>query len=87
VLKWIFERCEGKAHATDTPIGRLPEPADLDTRGLDLSADNLAKLLSADIEGWLKEVPRIREDFARFGDRLPQGMQQELEHLEKRLRK
>jgi len=52
-----------------------------------LSADNLAKLLSADIEGWLKEVPRIREDFARFGDRLPQGMQQELEHLEKRLRK
>jgi len=87
VLKWIFERCEGTAHATDTPIGRLPEPEDLDTSSLDLPAANLAKLLSVDIEGWLKEVPRIREHFARFGDRLPQGMQQELEHLEKRLRK
>src|ERR1700674_1073355 len=24
VLKWIFERCDGKVHAVDTPIGRLP---------------------------------------------------------------
>ena len=52
VLKWIFERCDGKVHAVDTPIGRLPEPADLDTKGLDLSAADVAKLLSVDVEGW-----------------------------------
>jgi phosphoenolpyruvate carboxykinase (GTP) len=34
VLKWIFERCDGKVHAVETPIGRLPEPADLDTKAL-----------------------------------------------------
>ena len=87
VLKWIFERCEGKVHAADTPIGRLPEPADLDTNGLNLSPDNIAKLLSVDIEGWLAEVPRIREHFAKFGSRLPEGLNREVDELEGRLRK
>jgi phosphoenolpyruvate carboxykinase (GTP) len=87
VLKWIFERCDGKVHAQDSPIGRLPEPADLDTQGLDLPADKLAKLLSVDIDGWLEEVPRIREHFAKFGDRLPRQMQENVEALEQRLKK
>src|SRR6202030_732479 len=38
VLIWIFERCDGKVHAKDTPIGRIPEVEDLDTRGLNLDA-------------------------------------------------
>jgi phosphoenolpyruvate carboxykinase (GTP) len=86
VLKWVFERCDGKVNAQQTPIGRLPNPADLDTKGLDLPADKLAKLLSVDIEGWLAEVPRIREHFAKFGDRLPQGMREEVAALEQRLK-
>ena len=86
VLKWVFERCDGKVHATDTPIGRLPEPADLDTKGLDLSADKVAKLLHVDIDGWLEEMPRIKEHFAKFGDRLPKGMQDEVAGLEQRLK-
>jgi len=86
VLKWVFERCDGKVHAQDSPIGRLPEPGDLDTQGLDLPADKLAKLLSVDIEGWLEEVPRIREHFAKFGDRLPRQMQDNVAALEQRLK-
>jgi phosphoenolpyruvate carboxykinase (GTP) len=86
VLKWVFERCDGKVHAQDSPIGRLPEPRDLDTQGLDLPADKLAKLLSVDIEGWLEEVPRIREHFAKFGDRLPRQMQDNVVALEQRLK-
>ena len=87
VLKWVFDRCDGKVHAVETPIGRLPEPADLDTKGLNLSASDLAKLLNVDVGGWLEEVPRIREHFAKFGDRLPQGLKQEVDDLEQRLRK
>ncbi|HEY1401587.1 MAG TPA: phosphoenolpyruvate carboxykinase (GTP), partial [Terriglobales bacterium] len=87
VLKWVFERCEGKAHAVDTPIGRLPEPADLDTKGLDLPASNVAKLLSVDIDGWLAEVPLIREHFAKFGNHLPEGLNREVGELEERLRR
>jgi phosphoenolpyruvate carboxykinase (GTP) len=87
VLKWVFDRCEGKVHAADTPIGRLPEPADLDTKGLDLPGANLAKLLSVDVEGWLAEVPLIREHFAKFGSHLPEGLNREVDELEGRLRK
>jgi phosphoenolpyruvate carboxykinase (GTP) len=86
VLKWVFERCEGKAHASDTPIGRLPDPADLDTRGLNLPSGNVAELLSVDIEGWLAEVPLIREHFAKFGKHLPEGLNQEVNELERRLK-
>ena len=87
VLKWIFERCEGKARAVDTPIGRLPEAADLDTKGLNLATADLAKLLGVDVDGWLAEVPLIREHFARFGSHLPEGLNQEVADLESRLRK
>jgi len=86
VLKWIFERCDGKVHAADTPIGRLPEPADLDSSGMDIPAANLAKLLNVDIEGWLAEVPLIKEHFAKFGSHLPEGLNREVAALEERLR-
>ena len=86
VLKWIFQRCDEKVNAQDTPIGRLPSPADLDTKGLDLPAASLANLLGVDVDGWLEEIPRIREHFTKFGDRLPKGMQDELTGLEQRLR-
>jgi phosphoenolpyruvate carboxykinase (GTP) len=86
VLKWIFERCDGEAHAADTPIGRLPEPADLDTRGLDIPASDMARLLSVDVEGWKAEVPRIKEHFANFGSHLPKGLQDEVAGLEQRLK-
>jgi phosphoenolpyruvate carboxykinase (GTP) len=86
VLKWIFERCEGKARAKDTPIGRIPDPADLDASGLQMPAANLAELLSVDVEGWLAEVPLIKEHFAKFGDHLPKGLQDEVAGLEHRLK-
>ena len=86
VLKWIFERCDGKVHAKETPIGRLPEAADLDTKGLEMSAADLDKLLNVDVEGWLAEVPSIREHFAKFGDRLPEPLKLAVDGLEQRLR-
>jgi phosphoenolpyruvate carboxykinase (GTP) len=86
VLRWIFERCDEKVHAKETPIGLLPEPADLDTKGLSLAAGDLAKLLNVDIKGWVDEVPRIREHFGKFGDRLPKELSAEVDALEKRLK-
>jgi phosphoenolpyruvate carboxykinase (GTP) len=85
VLKWIFERCDGKVHAVDTAIGRLPEPADLDTKGLDLPPENIAKVLSVDVDGWLGEIPLIEKHLAQFGEHLPEGLRVEVEGLTKRL--
>ena len=86
VLKWIFERCDGKVHAKETAIGRLPEIADLDTKGLEISKDKLEQLLSVNMEEWLAEVPSIKEHFAKFGTHLPEGLNDELKALEERLR-
>ncbi|MFZ0761293.1 MAG: phosphoenolpyruvate carboxykinase (GTP) [Candidatus Sulfotelmatobacter sp.] len=85
VLKWIFERCDGKVHAQDTPIGRLPQVADLDTVGLGLSPAQVEELLGIDIAGWRAEVPSIKEHFAHFGSRLPQGLNFEVNALAERL--
>jgi phosphoenolpyruvate carboxykinase (GTP) len=86
VLRWIFERCDGKVHAKETPIGRIPDAADLDTKGLQLAAADLAKLLDVDVQGWIDELPCIREHFAKFGNRLPTGLNAEVDALEKRLK-
>ena len=85
VLEWIFERIEGNADYVDTAIGRLPTPDAIDTAGLDVSDDDMARLLSVDVEGWLSEVPGIEEHYARFGDRLPEELRAELNGLRERL--
>ena len=85
VLKWIFERCDGTAKATDTPIGKVPAEGALDTKGLKVANDNMQELLKVDKESWKAELPLIREHFATFGDKLPKGLKDELAALEKRL--
>jgi phosphoenolpyruvate carboxykinase (GTP) len=86
VLKWVFERCEGTAKAEETPIGNLPANGELDLDGLEIGSRALHTLVSADVEGWLDEIPLIREHFAQFGERMPQGLVAELDALEQRLR-
>jgi phosphoenolpyruvate carboxykinase (GTP) len=86
VLKWIFERCDGKIQAKDTPIGRMPDPKDLDVDGLDMPVAKVAQLLSVDTAGWLAEVPLIKAHFAKFGARLPKGLHEEVAKLEARLK-
>ena len=72
-------------HANETPIGRVPEVADLDTRGLDIKGSRVEELLSVDVDGWLAELPSIREHFAHFGNHLPEGLNAEVRALEERL--
>ncbi len=85
VLKWIVERVEGTAEAVDTPIGRVPAPGALDIDGLQLADGALERLLDVDIEGWLNEVPLIRDHFAKFGDRLPTSLAARADDLERSL--
>jgi len=87
VLKWVFERCNGAGQAVNTPIGRLPAPNALDLRGLDISSAAMAQLLSVDTQGWLAEVPLIRQHFAKFGSHLPLCLADELNKLQERLNK
>jgi phosphoenolpyruvate carboxykinase (GTP) len=85
VLAWIVERTADRADAQSTPIGNVPAPDALVTDGLDVSSDALAELLSVDAGEWRDEVPLLREHYARFGDRLPVELNEQLDALERRL--
>ena len=45
----------------------------------------MRELLAVDVDGWLAEVPLIREYFAQFGERLRGALAQEVDALEARL--
>ena len=81
VLKWIFERVDGRADAVDTAIGRLPTPDALDTTGLSIDAADLDEILRVDTDGWSAAIDEIRDHFARFGDRLPAELDAQVDRL------
>jgi phosphoenolpyruvate carboxykinase (GTP) len=85
VLEWVFRRCAGDADAVETPIGYVPSTDAINTDGLDISEQQLSKLLAVDPELWHAQLPQVREHFARFGDRLPKELRAQFEQLEKRL--
>ena len=85
VLAWIFRRCDDEAEAVETPIGLVPAPRAIDTAGLDLSDEEMAKLLEVDPEEWRAQLPKIHQHFAQFGERLPAELRRQLETLEERL--
>jgi phosphoenolpyruvate carboxykinase (GTP) len=87
VLKWVYERVTGNGQAVETPIGLMPSVTALDTKGLNVSTQDLAELLRVDVDGWLKELPGIREHFQKLDERLPQALVDELAALEQRLQK
>jgi phosphoenolpyruvate carboxykinase (GTP) len=85
VLKWIVDRLEGDAEATDTPIGRLPTPGSLDVGGLGLTDEQVRLLLTVDPVVWREEAALIPAAYRTFGDRLPKALWGEYEALLERL--
>ena len=71
VLRWIIDRCENKISAKKTAIGYLPYPKDIDTNQLDISSENMQKLLHVENKEWLKEIESIGEYLEKFGERIP----------------
>lgn len=85
VLKWMFERIDGQKHALETPIGYLPTEKALDLTNFSLPKENLTKLLAVDKEAYLREVEEIENYFFLFGNKLPQGIRDELDALKNRI--
>jgi phosphoenolpyruvate carboxykinase (GTP) len=85
VLKWVVERIEGRASATETPIGYVPTPESLDTDGLDLTPEQIKAALHVSTQEWEAEIPQIHEWFDKFGDTLPPPLRTELDGLKDRL--
>jgi phosphoenolpyruvate carboxykinase (GTP) len=85
VLKWMLDRIEGRAAATETPIGSVPTPSSLTLDGLSISRDTLGELLRVDSGDWLTEDQAVGEFFAKFGSHLPAAIAEEQKALAGRL--
>ncbi len=87
VLDWIISRCEGKVDAQETPIGYVPFAEDINIEGIEdkIDIDTLRSILDVDKSLWKTESDGIAEFFAKFGDRLPEALKQELETLKENL--
>ncbi len=86
VLNWIIDRCEGKADATETAIGYVPKPEDIDLTDLDMDMDTLKDILTVDKDVWTKEAAEIEEHYKKFGDKLPNELRVQLDNLKAALK-
>ena len=87
VLMWILKRTEGKVDARESEIGYLPYAKDIETAGLDVTAETMEELLSVDKASWLEDVANIKEFYAQIGATIPASFHTKLAELEARLSK
>ncbi len=85
ILRWVISRVHGEIGAAETPIGFLPRPEDIDTRGIKISSAAMKELLTVDHQGWLQAAAGDREFFSKFAARMPRELWQESEALTRRL--
>ena len=85
VLEWVFRRCDGEVEANETPIGNVPNAADINTDGLDLDPSTLEQLLTVDAEALKAELPQVEEHLAKFGDQLPAPVRKQFDQLKSAL--
>ncbi|MBR2406114.1 MAG: phosphoenolpyruvate carboxykinase (GTP) [Clostridia bacterium] len=87
VLDWIVKRCEGTADAQTTAIGYVPYAEDINIDGLDdFDLATLKSILEVDKELWSAEIAGIEEFYAKFGDKLPAKLVEELDTLKNNLK-
>ena len=88
VLEWILNRCDGKVDAKETAIGYVPYAEDINIEGLEgeVSIDTLKSILEVDASLWIEETKGIEEFYAKFGDKIPATLVNELETLKAALK-
>jgi phosphoenolpyruvate carboxykinase (GTP) len=86
VLKWIIDRCEKGAGASESAIGHVPRARDLDLNELPgVSAKQMETLLSVNAEEWRDELAGHGKFFDSLGGVVPDELQNERKKLAERL--
>jgi phosphoenolpyruvate carboxykinase (GTP) len=86
VLKWMVERCLGKGRAVDTPIGRVPDFADLEWSGLEsFGGEKYKRVSTVDPIEWQRELKLQDELLTALGNRLPRELAERRKGLERSL--
>jgi phosphoenolpyruvate carboxykinase (GTP) len=75
VLKWIIDRCRGRADANETVLGWVPGPHAFDLEDLKgVSESDMLKLQAIDHNEWRREVLSQDELFLKIYSHLPKEM-------------
>jgi phosphoenolpyruvate carboxykinase (GTP) len=75
VLKWIIDRCHGRAGAEETPLGWVPRAEDFDLAGMDdFSPEQLDEAQSISMEEWKKEILEENELMFTLHESIPKEL-------------
>jgi phosphoenolpyruvate carboxykinase (GTP) len=86
VLKWIVDRCHGRAGACESALGWMPEKRHIDLTGIkDFKESDWDKLMKVDVEEWHREAVLQDELFIKLYGRLPREITMQRELLISRL--
>ncbi len=86
VLKWIVDRCHGRADATEAPLGWVPGPECFDISDMPgFGREQLEKLQTINIEDWRREILQQDELFMKLYSHLPKELIFQRELLVSRL--
>jgi phosphoenolpyruvate carboxykinase (GTP) len=84
IIKWMMDRVKGTLSAQETPLGFMPNYADLNLNGLDISKGTLDKLFEVNTGEWKREIKDIEAFYGQFGERFPNELTRQLDELKKR---
>jgi phosphoenolpyruvate carboxykinase (GTP) len=65
-LLWLLKLKAGEVQGRQTPVGIVPTKAELDLSGVDISPDDLDKILSIDSARWVEEMAHREQHLAQF---------------------
>jgi phosphoenolpyruvate carboxykinase (GTP) len=85
VLKWIVERCAGRAGARETPLGYAPDYRDLDWSGMSFDEARFRQATTVDEVQWQRELTSHDALFAKLGAKQPSQLAAERRRLAERL--
>jgi len=80
-LKWIFDRCDGRAGARETPVGLVPRASDLELRDLGASQAAVEASLRVDVAEWRAELDLHARWLTELGPTVPRALSLQRELL------
>ncbi len=87
VLKWVVDRCEGRAHADEMELGWMPRIKDFDLEEMkDYSREKLEQAQSIVPEEWHRELLSQDDLFTKLHSHMPKELVFQKELLTSRLR-
>jgi phosphoenolpyruvate carboxykinase (GTP) len=74
ILRWIIDRCQGRAYGIESPLGWMPRVEDIDLEGLDMLRPDLEAMQLIDLEAFKAEIMAQEELFVKLASDLPKEM-------------